>query len=65
MVWAMFTGLFVIAVAQGLVTGLFFVVAGLPFALMWTVLAVVASMLPLGASMIAVPIGAVQLITGK
>ncbi len=54
---AMFLGIFVIAVAQGLVSGLLFWLVGVPYAPLWTLLAVVASLFPLGASLIVIPIG--------
>jgi predicted PurR-regulated permease PerM len=65
MVWAMFISIFVIAVAQGLVTGLFFVFGDIPYASLWTVLAIVASMLPLGASIIAIPVAIISILTGN
>ncbi len=65
MVWAMFISIFVIAVAQGLVTGLFFVFGDIPYASLWTVLAIIASMLPLGASLIAIPIGVISILMGN
>jgi|HigsolmetaAR201D_1030396.scaffolds.fasta_scaffold23072_1 predicted PurR-regulated permease PerM len=63
-VQAMFLGIFVIAVAQGLVCGIFFWIAGVPYAPLWTLLAVVASLFPLGASLVAVPIGIFQIVIG-
>ena len=65
MVWAMFISIFVIAVAQGLVTGLFFVFGDIPYASLWTVLAIVASMLPLGASIIAIPVAVISILMGN
>jgi predicted PurR-regulated permease PerM len=64
-IWSMFISIFVIAIAQGLVTGLLFVIAGVPFSSLWTTLAILASMMPLGASLIAIPIGVAALITGN
>jgi predicted PurR-regulated permease PerM len=64
-VWSMFLGIFVIAVAQGLVTGLLFWLAGVPYTPLLTLVAVIASVLPLGASLVAVPVGVVLLITGN
>jgi predicted PurR-regulated permease PerM len=65
MVWSMFIGIFVIAVVQGLVTGMFLWLAGVSYVPLWTLLAVVASVFPLGASLIAIPIGIFLLVTGK
>jgi predicted PurR-regulated permease PerM len=64
-IWAMFLAIFVIAVAQGLLMGLFIWFAGIPFTPLWTLIAVVAAMLPLGASLVALPLGGVQLLIGN
>src|SRR5215211_4407062 len=61
----MFLGIFVIAVAQGLVTGLLFWIAGVPYSPLLTLVAVVASMFPLGASLVALPVGIFLLIVGN
>lgn len=65
MVWSMFVGIVVIALAQGLVTGLFFWLGDVPYASLWTLIAIVVSTLPLGASIIAIPIAFFQLIMGN
>lgn len=65
MVWSMFVGIVVIAVFQGLVTGLFFWLGDVPYSPMWTLLAIVFSTLPLGASIVAIPIAIYQLIVGN
>jgi len=62
---SMFLGIFVIAVAQGLVTGLLFWIAGMPYSPLLTLVAVVASMFPLGASLVALPVGIFLLIVGN
>ena len=64
-VWAMFIAIFVIAVVQGLVMGLFIWFAGVPYAPLWTLLSVVCAMLPLGASLIAIPLGIAHLLIGN
>jgi len=64
-VWSMFMGIFVIALAQGLVTGLLFWIAGVPYSPLLTLVAVVASMFPLGASLVALPVGVVLLVVGN
>ncbi len=61
---AMVKGVFVIAIAQGLVTGIFLWIGGVPFLFFWIVLAIFLSILPLGANVIAVPIGLVLLALG-
>jgi predicted PurR-regulated permease PerM len=52
-------------VAQGLVTGLLFWLAGVPYSPLLTLVAVVASMFPLGASLVAIPVGVGLAIVGK
>ena len=64
-VQSMFLGIFVIAVAQGLITGLLFWIAGVPYSPLLTLVAVVASMFPLGASLVALPVGIFLLIVGN
>jgi len=61
----MFLAIFVIAVVQGLLMGLFMWLADVPFTPLWTLIAVVAAMLPLGASLVALPVGIVLLIVGN
>jgi len=60
----MFLGIFVIALAQGFVCGLLFWLAGVPYVSLWTLLAVVAALFPLGAGLLALPIGVVELAYG-
>ncbi len=62
---SMFLGIFVIALAQGLVTGLLFWLAGVPYTPLLTLVAVVAAMFPLGASLVALPVGIFLLIVGN
>lgn len=61
---SMFIGIVVIAVIQGLVTGFFIWLAGVPYAALWTLIAIVTSALPLGASLIAIPVAMAQLVIG-
>ncbi len=65
MVWAMFIGIAVIALIQGLTMGLFIWLAGTPYTPLWTLIAIVLSMLPLGASLLAIPMGIAYLLTGN
>lgn len=65
MVWSMFVGIVVIALAQGLITGLFFWLGDVPYTALWTIVAIVASSLPLGASLVAIPIAIYQLIVNN
>jgi predicted PurR-regulated permease PerM len=65
MVWAMFIGIAVIALVQGLTMGLFIWLAGVPYTPLWTLIAIVLSMLPLGASLVAIPMGIAYLLMGN
>jgi predicted PurR-regulated permease PerM len=65
MVWSMFIGIAVIALIQGLITGLFIWLGDVPYAPLWTLIAIVVSTLPLGASIVAIPIAIFQLVVGN
>lgn len=62
---SMVKGVFVIALAQGIVAGLFYWVAGVPYTFFWSVLSILMAFLPLGVSVVGVPIGLVLLLTGN
>ncbi|MCX6044342.1 MAG: AI-2E family transporter [Chloroflexi bacterium] len=62
---SMFQGVIVVAIAQGLVSGLLFLITGTPITLLLTLLAITAGIIPLGASIIAVPVGLYHLISGN
>ena len=62
---SMVKGVLVIAVAQGLVLGLFMWIAGVKYTSFWTLLAIFMAMLPLGCGVVAVPIGIVHMILGN
>jgi len=64
MTQSMVRGIFVVAVTQGLVMGLFLWIAGVHYIAFWTLLAVFLSILPVGASMIAFPVGGYLILTG-
>jgi len=64
MVKAMVKGVFVIAFVQGMTAGIFFAIAGVPYAFFWTMLAILLAVLPLGVNAIAIPIGIVLLAMG-
>src|SRR5205823_4848485 len=53
------------AIAQGLVTGLLFLITGTPVALLLTLLAIACGVIPLGASLVAIPVGLYQLLIGN
>ncbi|MDW8071379.1 MAG: AI-2E family transporter [Anaerolineae bacterium] len=61
---SMVRGMFVLAVTQGLVMGLFFWLAGVKYASFWTLLSIFMAMLPLGCGVIAVPVGIVHMLLG-
>lgn len=65
MTWSMFIGIVVIALIQGLVTGFFIWLAGVPYAALWTLIAIITSALPLGSSLIAIPVALVQMVIGN
>ncbi|PWH16768.1 MAG: hypothetical protein DDG58_09325 [Ardenticatenia bacterium] len=62
---SMVRGMFVLAVIQGLVMGLFFWLAGVKYASFWTLLSIFMAMLPLGCGVIAVPVGIVHIMLGN
>ena len=64
-VWSMFVGIFIIAVLQGLLMGGLYWVGKVPYLPLWTLLSLVAAMLPLGASLVAIPVGILQLVAGN
>lgn len=61
---SMVKGVFVIALVQGLVTGLFFWIAGVKYVVFLTLVAIVLSLIPMGGQILAVPIGLVLLMMG-
>lgn len=64
MTLSMVRGVFVMAVAQGLLMGLFLWLAGVRYVAFWTLLAVFLSVLPVGSSLIAFPVGGYLVLTG-
>lgn len=62
---SMVRGMFVLAVTQGLVMGLFFWLAGVKYASFWTLLSIFMAMLPLGCGVVAVPVSIVHIILGN
>jgi predicted PurR-regulated permease PerM len=65
MVWSMFVGMFIIAIGQGLIMGLIYWIAGIPYLGPLTLISMIAAMLPLGASLIALPVGIVTGLLGN
>ena len=64
MALSMVKGTFVVAIVQGLITGLALWFVGVPYALLLLLLSIVLSVIPLGAGIIAVPVGIALLLTG-
>ncbi|MCE7990071.1 MAG: AI-2E family transporter [Caldilinea sp. CFX5] len=63
-VQSMFAGIFLIAVVQGAVLGLFFWLVDLPYTPLWTLVSIVAATMPLGASIVAIPAALAELLAG-
>lgn len=61
---AMVIGVFFIAMIQGGLAGVFFLIGGVPYAGFWTILAIVFSIIPLGANTVAVPLGLIMIASG-
>lgn len=62
---SMFTGIFLIAIVQGLVLGIFFWIGDLPYTPLWILVSIVAATLPLGASIVAIPAAIAQFLANK
>ena len=62
---SMVRGIFVVAVTQGLAMGLFLWIAGVPYTAFWTLLSTFLSILPVGSSLIAFPIGIILILIGN
>jgi predicted PurR-regulated permease PerM len=65
MTQSMVRGIFVVAVAQGSAMGMFLWIAGVPYTAFWVLLSIFLSILPVGASLVALPIGIILLLTGN
>ena len=64
MTHSMVRGVFVVAITQGLVMGLLLWIAGVRYIAFWTLLAIFLSILPVGASLVAFPVGGYLILTG-
>jgi predicted PurR-regulated permease PerM len=62
---SMFVGIFLIAIVQGLALGFFFWLVSVPYTSLWTLAAILMATLPLGASVVAVPVAVVQFLAGN
>ena len=66
MIKAMFRGTFVIALTQGLAMGLVFLLAGVPYVMLLTILSMFLSLVPLiGVSLVAWPVGIILIVSGN
>ncbi|HSI21187.1 MAG TPA: AI-2E family transporter [Verrucomicrobiae bacterium] len=65
MIVSMVKGTLVIALIQGVLTGLLFWVTGVPYAAFFGLLATIASIIPLGSGIIAIPVGLILILTGS
>jgi predicted PurR-regulated permease PerM len=62
---SMFLGIFVLSFLQGIAMGIFYALAGIPYAAFWTVLSIALSVLPLvGISFIVLPMGIILILSG-
>jgi predicted PurR-regulated permease PerM len=62
---SMVRGVFVLALAQGLIMGLFFLVGEVKYASFWTIVSIFMAMTPLGSGVVGVPIGVIQIVLGN
>jgi len=66
MIMAMFKGTFVIAFLQGLAMGVVFLIAGVPYVFLLTILSMFLALLPMiGISLIAWPVGIILILNGQ
>ncbi len=66
MITAMFKGLFVIAIVQGLAMGVVLLIAGVPFVMFFTLISMFLSLVPfIGISLVAWPVGILLIIAGN
>jgi len=66
MIMAMFKGTFVIAFLQGLAMGIVFLIAGVPYVFLLTILSMFLALLPMiGISLIAWPVGIILILNGQ
>jgi len=65
MIESMAKGIFIIAVIQGLLSGVFYWIAGLPYVLFWIVIATFLSIIPVGSGFITLPLGVYSILVGN
>lgn len=64
MIDSMVKGIFIIALIQGLLSGVFYWIAGVPYVLFWVVLATFLSIIPVGSGFVTIPIGLFMILAG-
>jgi predicted PurR-regulated permease PerM len=64
MIDSMVKGIFIIALIQGLLSGVFYWIAGVPYVLFWVVLATFLSIIPIGSGFVTIPMGFALIIAG-
>lgn len=65
MIMSVIKGVFLLAIIQGLIMGVFYWLAGVPFTIFWTLLSMAFAILPVvGISFIVLPMAAIFLLTG-
>lgn len=62
---AMFKGIFIIALLQGIAAGLLFLIAGIPYIPFFTLIMIFFSIIPIGAGLISIPAGIILILLGK
>lgn len=62
---SMVRGVLVLALVQGLTMGVFYLIGDVKYASFWTIASIFMAMTPLGAGVVGVPIGIVQIILGN
>ncbi|MEI6499202.1 MAG: AI-2E family transporter [bacterium] len=64
-VYSMVKGTFVVALVQGIITGIFLFITGVPYVLPLSILVMLVSVIPLGAGIVIVPISIFLILTGS
>jgi len=65
MATSMVKGTLVIAIVQGVISGILFFLAGVDYVVFWTFLMIFLSIIPLGSGIVSVPVGVFLILTGN
>ncbi len=65
MIESMAKGIFIIAIIQGLLSGVFYWIAGVPYVLFWVVMATFLSIIPVGSGFVTLPLGVYSILVGN